>query len=128
MSSEFQKFLVDPNAAEPKQFTEAPPPPPPIIVGKTPSGYTPMSQIELEGQAYGGMTSGRVPWWVLITGAVMFVVPILGMAIASGDFIVLLIVLLLLALPMMIVWRGVCAKLAAQKEKEQRRNRRKING
>ncbi len=125
MSNEFQKFLVNPNAVEPRQFTEAPPPPP-VVVSKVPSGYTPMSQIELEGQAYSGMTSGTVPWWVLTSGAVVFVVSSLGMALATGGSIVLLIIIPFLALPMMIVWRGVRAKLIAQKQKEQRRSRREI--
>ena len=73
MSSGFQKFLVDPNAVEPKQFTEVPPSPPPVVVSKAPSGYAPMSQVYLEGQAYSRMASGTVPWWMLISGALVFV-------------------------------------------------------
>ena len=121
MNDEFERFLVDPNAVEPRQFTEVPPPPP-VIVSKSPSGYTPMSQIELEGQAYSGMKSGRVTWWVLISAAIVFVVPILGMALATGNFIVLLITIPFLA----IVLRGVRAKLIAQKHREQRRSGREI--
>ena len=121
MNNEFEKFLVDPNAVEPRQFTEVPPPPP-VIVSKVPSGYAPMSQIELEGQAYSGMTSGTVPWWVLISAAIVLVVPSLGMALATGNVIVLLVTILFLAL----VWRGARAKLNAQKHKEQRRSRREI--
>ena len=119
MNNEFEKFLVDSNAVEPRQFTEVPPPPP-VIVSKVPSGYTPMSRIELEGQAYSGMTSGTVPWWVLISGAVVFVAPSLGMALATGNIVVLLVTILFLAL----VWRGVRAKLIAQKHREKHREQR----
>ncbi len=34
MSNEFQKFVVDPDTIEPRQFSEAPPPPPPVVVNK----------------------------------------------------------------------------------------------
>ena len=121
MNNEFDKFLVDPNAVEPRQFTEVPPSPPPIIVSKAPSGYAPMSQIELEGQAYSGVASGTVPWWVLISAAFVFVVPSLGLALTTGNFIALLATILFMAL----VLRGVRAKLTVQK-KEQRRSRREI--
>lgn len=125
MNNEFEKFLVEPNAVEPRQFTEEPPPSP-IIISKVPSGYTPMSQIELEGQAYSGVKSGTVPWWVLAAAAIVFVVPSLGMALATGNLIVLLIVVLSLTLPMMIVLRGFRAKLTAKKHQEQRQSRREI--
>ncbi len=122
MNNEFDKFLVDPRVVEPKQFAEVPPSPPPMIISKAPSGYAPMSQIELEGQAYSGVTSGTIPWWVLISAAVVFVVPGLAMALASGNVIALLIPVL----PLAIVLRGVRAKLISQKHKKQRRSRREI--
>lgn len=122
MNNEFDKFLIDPNAVEPKQFTEVPPSSPPIVVRKVPSGYAPMSQVELEGQAYSGVASGTVSWWVLISAAIVFVVPGLGVALATGSFIPLLIIIL----PLALVLRGVRAKLIAQKQTEQRRSRREI--
>lgn len=121
MDEEFEKFLADPDAVERRQFTEVPPSPPPIIVSKAPSGYTPMSQIELEGQAYSGVASGTVPWWVLISAAIVFVIPSLGLVLVTGNFMALLATILFMAL----VLRGVRAKLTLQK-KEQRRRKREI--
>lgn len=122
MNNEFEKFLVDPNLAEPRLFAEVPSPPSPIIISKAESGYTPMSQIELEGQAYRGVTSSRVPWWVLTSATIVFIVPSLGVALATGN----LIVLLTTVLPLALILRGIRAKLIAQKHTEQCRSSRGI--
>lgn len=123
-TDDFRQFLADPNAANRKQFTEVPPPLPPTI-DPMPTGYAPMSRIELEGRSYRGFTSGDVPWWVLISGAIVFVLPSLGLVIAAGDLRMLLVVAPFLAMPVAIVWRGIGAKLSAQKEKQQRQARRR---
>ena len=120
MNDEFEKFLVDPDTVEPQRFTEVPPSPPPIVVSKASSGYTPMSQIELAGQAYRGVTSGTLPWWMLILATLVFVGPGLGVTLVSGSFIALLTAIL----PLTLILRGVHAKLIAQKQKERRRSRR----
>lgn len=125
MSNEFRKFLVDPDAIEPRHFTEVPLTPP-VVVSKAPSGYTPMSQVYLEGQAYSRTASGTAPWWVLISGALVFVGSSMIIVLATGDFILILTSLPFLALIVMIVWRGTRAKLIAQKQKEQRQSRREI--
>ena len=117
----FRQFLADPDKVEP-QFTEVPPPLPPAIA-PTPSGYAPMSRIELEGRSYRGLVSGDVPWWVLITGSVMLIVPSFAMVLVEGSWL-LLILSPLLALPIAIVWRGFRAKLLHQKERKQRLARR----
>ena len=65
-----------------------------------------MSQIELEGQAYRGMASGTMPWWVLVSGALVFVGLSVILILSTGDFIFLLISAPVLALLVMIVWRG----------------------
>lgn len=121
--NDFQQFLTDPDAPPRKQFTEVPPPLPPTI-DPMPTGLAPMSRIELEGRSYRGFASGEVPWWVLISGAVVFIVPGLCMAIVAGGIWSILIVLPILSLPIAIVWRGIHAKLVAQKEKQQRQARR----
>lgn len=121
--SDFQQFLADPDAANRKQFTEVPPLPPPTIE-PMPTGYAPMSRIELEGRSYRGFASGECPWWVLISGAIVFIAPSLGMVFAIGEPLLILVISPLLAVFIAIVWRGIHAKLVAQKEKQQRRARR----
>jgi hypothetical protein len=86
----------------------------PISVDRIPSGYDPMGEVELRGRVSQGMASGRIPWWVLITGWVL-----------AGGFAFLMVHLVLQAfswlmvLPLavaiiflLILWRGTQAKLA----------------
>ncbi|MGD1863526.1 MAG: hypothetical protein ACFB0D_03120 [Phormidesmis sp.] len=122
-ADEYKQFFTDVETADQQRFTEVPPSPPPAIE-KAPSGLAPMSRIELEGRAYRGLASGGMPWWVLIAGAVVLMVPSVAMVIVAGDPL-LLLALVPMVLPMMIVWRGVSAKLAAQKEKAARQARRR---
>lgn len=37
-----------------------------------PSGNDPMGRVYLEGRLYRGLAGGRIPWWVLISGWVIF--------------------------------------------------------
>lgn len=76
-----------------------------------------MERIELEGKAYRGLASGAQPWWVIISGWIMFGLPSIGIgiwAIAAADAAlwgtaVIGIIIL------WILYRGTRAKLAAQK-------------
>ncbi|MEO0771162.1 MAG: hypothetical protein AAFY72_17360 [Cyanobacteria bacterium J06649_4] len=122
--NEYRQFLVAPEEKNSPLFTEIPPPLPEPIE-KAPAGLAPMSRIELDGRAYRGLASGNIPWWVLISGAVVFVLPTLGVIVAAADLGLVLVTLPILVVPAAIVWRGVSAKLAAKKEQEARLARRR---
>ena len=118
---EFQGVFEDPSVPFKQLFTEVPPPLPPQIE-KHPSGYSPMERIELQGQAYRGLASGQMPWWVIVSGWVIFGLPCLMMtvvAVTSGEPFVLIAS----AMPLIvlwIMWRGTRAKLTQQKARHQR--------
>ncbi|MEL6455950.1 MAG: hypothetical protein AAFQ40_14690 [Cyanobacteria bacterium J06623_5] len=123
-SDEFRKYLVADEPLPPKLFTEEPTPLPPPVE-KAPSGLAPMSRIELEGRAYRGIAGGNIPWWVLISGAAVLLLPVLALMLVMAYAGWLLFSLPLLAVPGMIIWRGVSAKLAAQKARAVRQARRR---
>ena len=84
-----------------------------IHKSKNPSGLTPMESIELEGQAYRQVSSGRSPWWVTFTiwfllGFPLFliVIPLLG-----ENFMVILPYLIGGIAISLITYRGIQAKL-----------------
>lgn len=90
---------------------------------RVPSGYDPMSEIYLRGRAFRGLAGGRIPWWVLISGWIMFgglALLILITAITSAGFGALP-ALFFVAIPIIILWRGTIAKLSIEKPKNQRR-------
>ena len=82
------------------------------------SGFDPMGEIYLEGQAYRGISKGRAPWWVLfsawiIFGGIFFMC--LSAAFASPGLEILSI-LLIVSLPVLITLRGTLAKLSYRKQ------------
>lgn len=90
---------------------------------RIPSGYDPMGEIYLRGTAFRGLAGGRIPWWVLISGWIMFgglAMLILISAIASASFSALP-ALIIVAIPLIILWRGTTAKLSIEKHKSRRR-------
>jgi hypothetical protein len=90
---------------------------------RIPSGYEPMGEIYLRGRAFRGLAGGRIPWWVLISGWILFgglALLTLITAIASASFGALP-VLIILAIPIIILWRGTTAKLSIEKHKSRRR-------
>lgn len=122
MTDDLQRFLRS-QANQPPTFTEIPAPLPPSIE-QLPNGFLPMEGIALEGQAYRGLSGGGAPWWVLIAGWVFFGVPtlvILGVAIWVDTSA--LVMLPLSAMMLIFLVRGTRRKLAADKEKAQRRAR-----
>jgi hypothetical protein len=127
--TEFQNFLEkEESSSNPSKetFTEIPPPLPPRI-DKALAGYSPMEQIEIEGQVYRGLTSGHIPWWVILSGWIVFGLPCLGVvivAVTSGD-LYLLLPFIPVFIVLWIVWRGTQAKRAAEREKAQRIARRR---
>lgn len=87
-----------------------------IHQSRNPSGMTPMESIQLEGQAYRQISSGRAPWWVTITlwfllGFPLFlvIIPLLG-----EGFLTLIPLLLIGIFISVITWRGIQAKRRAK--------------
>lgn len=116
---EFDEFLPE---RKPENYSiEIPAEQRPLEHNRIPSGYEPMGEIELRGRVFSGLASGRVHWWILITGWIFlgcFVLAIIYIAIKSS-LIVALIYLAIAAIPFIVLWRGTTAKLSRRK----RRNR-----
>ncbi|MEG4029032.1 MULTISPECIES: hypothetical protein [unclassified Microcoleus] len=90
---------------------------------RIPSGYEPMGEIYLRGRAFRGLAGGRIPWWVLISGWIFFgglALLIMISAIASASFPALP-GLIIVAIPLIILWRGTTAKFSIKKHKSRRR-------
>jgi hypothetical protein len=93
---------------------------------RIPSGYEPMGEIYLRGRAFRGLAGGRIPWWVLISGWIFFgglallIVISAILPLTSASFSALL-PLIILAIPLIILWRGTTTKLSIQKQKSRRR-------
>ncbi|MGD1871598.1 MAG: hypothetical protein ACFB02_00945 [Mastigocoleus sp.] len=94
---------------------------------RVPNGYDPMGEIQLRGKAFRGLAGGRIPWWVLISGWIIFggfALLILSSAISTGTFTVILGLipaLLIVSIPILILWRGTSAKLSLKKHRAKRR-------
>lgn len=89
----------------------------PIHQQRIPSGYDPMGEIYLRGRAMRNMSSGTIPWWVLISGWVLFggmFFLLLGIVISSIS-LELIPVLMISGIPLLIVLKGTVAKLSTKK-------------
>lgn len=122
-NDEFKKFLPDKEFESPPIVYEVPSEIEIPHQEKIPLGYDPMSEIQLRGRAYRGLSGGRTSWWVLITGWFIFGIIFFGVLIPaiatliSGSWIVLVSVLpalLLVFVFLVIMWRGTSAKLSAR--------------
>jgi hypothetical protein len=108
----FQQFL--PDRQSDKLSYDAPIDRPVVEHDRIPSANDPMGQIKLEGRAYRSFAGGRIPWWVLISGWILWGIPIVIYIYAAvsafswGSLPVIVIV----SLPILILWRGTSAKLA----------------
>ena len=118
-NDEHKQFLPDDKLDSERIVVEVPADPKPPYQEKIPSGYDPMGEIYLRGRAFGGLAGGRIPWWVLISGWIIFggsALLILIIAITSAAF-ELLPVLVIVSIPLIILWRGTVAKLSTEKHK-----------
>lgn len=89
---------------------------------RIPSGFDPMGEIELRGRASGRLAGGQVPWWVLISGWIMFGIlafAIVHVAIASS-FRAGWFLLAVAAILLVILLRGTTAKLTVKKRRSRR--------
>jgi hypothetical protein len=119
-NDERDRYLPDRKSEKDRLFVEIPAETKNPYPEKLPSGYDPIQSIRLEGRAFRGLAGGRIPWWVLITGWVIFgglALLSLSLAIGSG-FSARSPLLLLNGIPIAILWRGTAAKLLAERHKK----------
>ncbi len=112
-NDDLNRFLPNENLDNDKLSVEIPAEQP-IAAERIPSGFDPMNEIQLRGQAYRGLASGRIPWWILISGWFVFggiAALLLHAAIASKSLTVW-IFLIIMVIPLVILWRGTIAKLS----------------
>ncbi|WP_404790439.1 hypothetical protein [Altericista sp. CCNU0014] len=90
---------------------------------RLPSGFDLIQSIGLEGRAFRGIAGGRIPWWILITGWVIFggfALLTLSLSITSG-VLSSLPFLLINGIPIVILWRGTAAKFTVDRHKSKRK-------
>ncbi len=95
-----------------------------VNVPKRSAGLTPMDQVATQGSASQGMVSGRMPWWVLITGwfgvglyvviavSIVFSGPLPQSVLFNPGFWILLLILIMY---IAIMWRGTSKKISGRK-------------
>jgi hypothetical protein len=118
-NDDHNKFFRDQKLDEDQIFVEIPVEQKSPYQERIPSGYDPMGEIYLRGRAYRGLSSGTTPWWVLITGWLIFgLLPLLILIAAiSSQSLTMLIPLVFVTIPLVIVGRGTLAKLAKNKSR-----------
>lgn len=122
-NNDYKQFLHDDELDSEQIVVEVPADPKPPYQERIPSGYDPMGEIYLRGRAFRSLAGGRIPWWVLISGWIIFgglALLILIPAITSAAF-ELLPALVIVFIPLIILWRGTVAKLSIEKHKNNRR-------
>jgi len=109
------RFLPDENLDHDKLSIEIPAEQPLTPEG-IPRGYDPMSEIELRGQAYRGLSGGRIPWWILISGWVIFgfIAAVLLHAALKSSSLTLWILFIIMVIILFILGRGTAAKLSGR--------------
>jgi hypothetical protein len=118
-NDERDRYLPDRKSEKDRLFVEIPAETKTPYPEKVPSGYDPIQSIRLEGRAFRGLAGGRIPWWVLITGWVLFGGLAL-LAIGAG-FSAHRPLLFFNGILIVILWRGTAAKLLAERHKKKRR-------
>lgn len=91
----------------------------PTYQERIPSAYDPLGEIYLRGRAMRSMSSGTMPWWVLISGWILFggfFLVLVGIAISSIS-LDLVPVLIISGIPVLIVLKGTLAKLSTRKRR-----------
>jgi hypothetical protein len=114
-----QPFFNEDSSNPDKIFVEIPPEHNYPYHQKIPSGYDPMGEIYLRGRAFRGMSGGRAPWWVLITGWIIFGgfgLMLISLAIASSSFAPIF-PLAFVSIFIVILVRGTAAKLSLSKQR-----------
>jgi hypothetical protein len=109
------RFLPD-NNSDPEKLSVEIPAEQPINPERIPTGYDPMGEIQLRGQAYRGLAGGRIPWWILISGWVIFgfIAAVLLHAALKSSSLTLWILFIIMVIPLFILGRGTLAKFSAR--------------
>jgi hypothetical protein len=113
-NDEHDRYLPEPKAEKDRLFVDVPTETKTPYQDRLPSGYDPMQSISLEGRAYRGLAGGRIPWWILISGWVLFggfALLTVSLTIASGSFGALPL-LFFNGILIAILWRGTAAKIS----------------
>jgi hypothetical protein len=112
-NNDFNKYLPDENG-EPEKLSIEIPAEQRLNPEKTPSGFDPMGEIQLRGQAYRGLAGGQTPWWILIAGWFVFgaIFAVLLHAAITTRMLTVWILLIIMTIPLLILWRGTVAKRA----------------
>ncbi len=125
-NNESKQFFADKKSDKTKLFVEVSGDRPSPYQEKIPSALDPMGEIYLRGRASRTLSSGRIPWWVLIAGWAIFGgIALLLVPIASSlGSLPLLVLLPLAAIYSLILLRGTLAKLSGNRKKSNRNRRR----
>lgn len=110
-------FFKDEKLDKDKLFVELPVEQKPVEHERIPSGFDPMGEINIRGRAARSLAGGRIRWWVLLSGWIIFggfALLILYAAVISLDLAALM-PLAFVAIPLLILWRGTVAKLSSRK-------------
>jgi hypothetical protein len=123
-NDERDQYLPDRKSEKDRLFVEIPAETKNPYPEKLPSGYDPIQSIRLEGRAFRGLAGGKIPWWVLITGWVLFgglALLSLRLSIGAGFSVRRPLLFFNGILLIAILWRGTAAKLLAERHKKKRR-------
>lgn len=114
------QFLPKDESSDDKLSIEIPADSSPMTSERMPSGFDPMGEIQLRGQAYRGLAGGRVPWWILISGWVIFgaIAAVVLHAAITASSLSIWILLIIMAIPLLILWRGTSAKLSKRNQRD----------
>ncbi|MBD2138709.1 hypothetical protein H6F32_14205 [Anabaena sp. FACHB-1237] len=118
--NESQSFFGDGDLNKDKLFVDIPDEQISPDYDRIPNGYDPMGEIYLRGRAFRSMAGGRIPWWVLISGWILFGsmnLLILLLVIVSQSFAPLVLLVITL-LPVIILWRGTFNKISSRKRRK----------
>ncbi len=107
--NEFNDYLPE---QKPEEYAiEIPADQSPLNLDRVPSGQDILGRIEQRGMAYSRLSRGLAPWWVLISGWVVFGGLALGLLkMALGGNIVSWVLLAMVVLPLIILAQGTLAK------------------
>lgn len=114
--NEFNDYLPKP---KPEEYSiDVPADQSPLNLDRVPSGDDFMGRIEQRGMAYSRLSRGLAPWWVLISGWVVFgglALGLLKMGLAGS--IVSWVLLVIVMLPLVILAQGTLAKRSSRSQR-----------
>jgi hypothetical protein len=114
-------FLPENKLDEDKLSIEIPAQQMPIHPDRIPSGYDPMGEIQLRGQASRRLAGGQVPGWVLLTSWIIFgsfALIMTYVAITSSSFVAWMTLAIAL-IPLFILWKGTKAKASNRRRRRE---------